>query len=134
MLLPVRSILEILRYYPGNSIQASEVQNSSVILGQWRQRAAADHSIILIIPPSLASAQSNIMVSVKIIKRLYLICNIHLNCTYFTSAHSFVLQICPRIASQKSPQKCVCLPPSSRSTSTTTASSASQKPLSIYRC
>lgn len=44
------------------------------------------------------------------------------------------LQICPRTGSQKSPLKFVCSPPSSRSTSTTTASSASQKPSSTCRC
>lgn len=46
----------------------------------------------------------------------------------------FSLQICLRIVSQKSPQKCVCLPRWSHSTSTTTALSASQKLLSICRC
>ena len=53
---------------------------------------------------------------------------------YSSSPVSSASQICPRIASQKSLQKCVCSPPSSRSTSTTTASSASQKPSSICKC
>lgn len=135
MPLTVRSIMEILRYYTASSTQTMETQDSVVILDQCSIKKCAAHWSIKETYWSVSSllfciTQAHKMSSAA--KILMSVSHVCLKCTYFIFVH--VLQICPRTVSQRSLLKCVCLPPSSHSTSTTTASSASQKPLSICRC
>lgn len=121
--LPARSMLEILTYNSASSMQTFEVGHSGVILDQYQWSG------------KLPIAERYWLVfqyAASYLKRR--MCDECSECTYFISCCSSVLQICPRIVSRKSPQRCVCLPPSSCSISTTTASSASQRPLSICRC
>lgn len=78
--------------------------------------------------------KARIMNGGQILHGLMCMSSVCSKCTYLIGFCFSTLQICPRIASQKSLQRFVYSPPSSHSTFTTTASSASQKPSLICRC
>lgn len=128
--LPVRSILETHRSCTANSAGTFLAQDCGVILDQCSINKPAPHNSDILIgqssPWCLMATPNMVDMAENIISTPHDVTSL--------AFLSVPLQTCPRTASRKSPQRCVCLPPSSRSTSTTTASNASQKPLSICRC